>query len=390
MWLIVHGGGFIMRFAFTGYLAVAALLLLCFPLAMVADGTKLAVGDIIAVHVEGEQDLSKNYEINDAGGITMPVVNLVKLVGLNTSDAAAAISKALEKTLVNPQITVAFVDRGKMQIFVVGQVKKPGVVEIGIGDKILQALTLAGYDDTADLSRVSIRRGDEVITLDISKYLSGQDLSANVALKSGDTIVVQNVGFVGSVLVTGQVTKVGSIPVTKGMTFREVMGLVGGVTVDADTEKISVKREGLPDPISVNYKSAMDGDPTTDIALRPGDTVYVPEIETSYYTVMGGVNRPGQYPLKRKLSLSEAIGEAGGPAPNSGDMRNVQLVRRPKANSTAPETSVINLDAILKTKPADQPMVDRGDVIIVAVHKPKTNLWQALQSILPFGWLLRR
>lgn len=379
-----------MRFAFAGYLAVAALLLLCFPLAVVADGTRLAVGDIIAVQVEGEKDLSKNYEINDAGGITMPVVNLVKVMGLNTSDAAATISKALEKTLVNPQITVTFVDRGKMQIFVVGQVRRPGVVEIGIGDKILQALTLAGYDDTADLSRVSIRRGDEVITLDISKYLSGQDLSANVALKSGDTIVVQNVGFVGSVLVTGQVAKVGSIPVTKGMTFREVMGLVGGVTVDADTEKISVKREGLPDPISVNYKSAMDGDPTTDIALRPGDTVYVPEIETSYYTVMGGVNRPGQYPLKRKLSLSEAIGEAGGPDPNVGDMRNVQLVRRPKANSTAPETSVINLDAILKTKPADQPMVDRGDVIIVAVHKPKTNVWQALQSILPFGWLLRR
>ena len=379
-----------MRFAFTRYLAVAALLLLCFPLAMVADGTKLAVGDIIAVQVEGEKDLSKNYEINDAGGITLPVVNLVKVVGLNTSDAAAAIGKALEKTLVNPQITVTFVDRGKMQIFVVGQVKKPGVVEIGIGDKILQALTLAGYDDTADLSRVSIRRGDEVITLDLSKYLSGQDLSANVALKSGDTIVVQNVGFVGSVLVTGQVTKVGSIPVTKGMTFREVMGLVGGVTVDADTEKISVKREGSPDPISVNYKSAMDGDPTTDIALRPGDTVYVPEIETSYYTVMGGVNRPGQYPLKRKLSLSEAIGEAGGPDPNVGDMRKVQLVRRPKANSTAPETSVINLDNILKTKPTDQPMVDRGDVIIVAVHKPRTNLLQALQSILPFGWLLRR
>ena len=53
-------------------------------------------------------------------------------------------------------------------------------------------------------------------------------------------------------------------------------------------------------------------------------------------------------------------------------------------------TSVVDLEAILKTKPTDQPMVDRGDVIIVAVHKPKTNIWQALQSILPFGWLLRR
>ena len=152
-----------------------------------------------------------------------------------------------------------------------------------------------------------------------------------MALKSGDTIVVPNVGFVGSVLVTGQVGKVGAIPVSKGTTFREVMGLAGGVTVDADTEKITVKREGLADPISMNYKRAMDGDPTADIALQPGDTMYVPEIETSYYTVMGGVNRPGQYPLKRKLSLSEAIGEAGGPDPNVGDMRKVQLVRRSTA-----------------------------------------------------------
>ena len=56
----------------------------------------------------------------------------------------AAISKALEKTLVNPQVTVTYVDRGKLQVFVVGQVKKPGVVEVGIGDKVLQALTLVG------------------------------------------------------------------------------------------------------------------------------------------------------------------------------------------------------------------------------------------------------
>jgi len=370
------------------FLLLVSALLVFAPTACWADGSKLAIGDVIGVTVDGEKDLTKPYQINNDGCITVSMIDAVKVAGLNTSDASAVLTKALDKVLVNPQVTVAYMERAKMQVFVVGQVTKRGLVDVGVGDRVLQALAQAGYDDTADLSHVNIRRGDEIIDLDLTKYLSGQDLSVNRELQSGDTVVVPRTDMVGTVMVLGQVTKVGAVPLKRAMTFREVMGLIGDVTVEADTDKITVKREGQAEDIQVNYKSAMQGDPSADIAIQPGDTIWVPQIETSFFTVIGGVNRPGQYPLKGKLTLSEAVGVAGGATPNLGDLRKVQIMHAGGTDLKSMDTTTIDLTKVIKGT-LQEPLIKRGDVIYVTEHKQKANILQILQSIMPFGWLFR-
>ena len=356
-----------------------------------SDGSKLAVGDVIMVVVDGEKDLTKEYQLNSEGCIVLPM-NLppVKLDGLNTSDAAAELTKVLKKVLVNPQVTVSFVKRASMQVFVVGQVKKTGLVEIGVGDRVLQALAQAGYDESSDLSRVNVRRGNEIIDLNLKKYLSGEDLTQNIELQSGDTVVVPraDIEVIGSILITGQVNKTGPLPLKKGMTFREAMGLVGGVTVEADTDRITIKRENYSEPIKVDYKRAMEGDKTADIELQPGDVIFVPEIETAFFTLMGAVNRPGQYPIKGKLTLSEAIGAGGGPVPRLGDLRKVQIVRAPGPDGKPGETVWVDLNAI-HAKGEQEPIVRRGDVITVGAVKERITAWDVFRTILPFAWIFR-
>ena len=356
------------------------------------DGSKLAVGDVILVAVDGEKEFTKEYQLNSKGSISLPMdVEPVKLEGLNTSDAAAVLTKAMTKVLRNPQVTVAFVKRAGMQVFVVGQVRKTGLVEIGVGDRVLQALAQAGYDETSDLSRVNVRRGNEIIDLDLTKYLSGEDLTGNIELQSGDTVVVPRTEFevVGSVLITGQVNKTGPLALKRGMTFREAMGLVGGVTVEADTDAIALKREKANEPIKIDYEHAMDGDKSADIALQPGDVIFVAQLETAFYTLMGGVNRAGQYPVKGRLTLSEAIGAGGGPVPNLGDLNKVQIVRAPTPDNKPGELLTVNLNAIHQ-KQESEPLIRRGDVVTVALRKQRTNIWQMIQTILPLGWLFRR
>ncbi|MCE5324477.1 SLBB domain-containing protein [bacterium] len=372
------------------YIILAIMLLAgcIIPMAAIADGSKLAKGDVIDVIVDGEKDFSKQYQINGNGCILMPMVDAVKVVGLNTTDASAVITKALNKVLVNPQVSASFVERAKMQVYVVGQVNKRGLIEIGVGDRVLQALAQAGYDDTADLSHVNIRRGDEIIDLDLAKYLSGEDLTVNRELESGDTIVVSRVDMIGSVIASGQVTKVGSIPLKRNMTFREAMGLVGGITVEADPAKITVKREGTAEPIKIDYEKAMAGDPTADVILAPGDTIYVPELEISYFTIWGGVNRPGQYPFKGKLALSEAVGVAGGAVTNVGDLRKVKIMHASGPEAKVGESITVDLTQVIRGA-ADEPLVRRGDVIYVTEHKQKTNLWNAIQTLSPLWWIFR-
>lgn len=358
-----------------------------FTSSVLSDGSKLVVGDIVAVAVDGEQELSKPYQVNDQGFVTIPMVGSVKVLGMSTTEASAEITKALVNVLVSPQVSVAFMERAKMQVFVVGQVRKPGPHDVGIGDTVIQALAQAGYDDTADLSGVSVRRGESSISVDLQKYLSGTDLAVNIKLASGDTIVVPRSDMIGTVWVLGQVNKTGSVPIKKGMTFREILGLIGGVTVEADTSKVTIKRTGLSEPIAVNYEQAMSGDPVADLALQPGDTIHIPQLETSFYTVMGGVVKPGQYPLKGKLSVSEAIGAAGGPVPNVGDIRKIQIVR-PGTENVKGETVNVDLRS-LNASGKPEPVVNRGDVVYVGSAKEKMGFMDIIRTLMPLGWLLR-
>ena len=372
---------------FSGLLLLIVVTLCAVTTTVCADGSKLAVGDIITVVVDGEKEFTKQYQINSDGCIIMPMVAPVRVADMNTSDAAAAITKALLEVMLNPQVTTAFVERAKMQVFVVGKVKVPGLVNVGVGDRVVQALAQSGYDDTADLAHVSVRRGTEALDLDLTKYLRGEDLSVNIELQSGDTVVVPELDVAGTALILGQVTKTGTIVLKPGMTFREAMGMVGGVTVEADTEKITIKHQGTTDQVAVDYERAMAGDPNADVPLQPGDTVYVPQIETSSFTVMGGVNRPGPYPLKGKVTLTQAIGMAGGATPDRGDLGKVTLTRAPEAGKLA-QTTKVDVKRII-AKGLDDPIIERGDLVYVGERKRGTNLLQILQVLMPLGWLIR-
>lgn len=365
---------------------IPALLLFIAPGAW-ADGSKLAAGDIIMLSVDGEKDLSKQYQIDSNGCVTISNISPVSVRDMSTSEASAAITKGLLNVMVNPQVSVSFVERAKMQVFVVGQVKTPGLISVGVGDKVVQALAQSGYDDTADLAHVSVRRGDKATTLDLTHYLSGQDLGVNIELQSGDTVVVPALDANGTVMILGQVARTGKIPLKQGMTFREAMGFIGGVAMDADTDKITIKREGSTDLIKVDYTLAMAGDPTADRALQPSDTIYVPQLETAFFTVMGGVMKPGPYPLKGKVTLSEAVGMAGGAAPDRGDLGKISITQ---ASETGKPGKIVNVNLTKVIASAgEDPIVHRGDLIFVAEKKRGANVLQVIQSLVPFVWLFR-
>jgi protein involved in polysaccharide export with SLBB domain len=312
----------------------------------------------------------------------MPMIQPVKILGLSTKDAAAAIAKVLTAT----QVTVSFVHRARMRVFVVGHVKAPGPISIDIGDRVIQAIAQAGYDKNTDLSHVSVRSGLDKKDLDLTKYLKGEDLTVNIELHSGDTIVVGDANTIGTIQISGKVAKIGPLTLTRGMTFRDAIGLVGGVTIDADTDNIKVRRDGVTDLIHIDYKHAMDGDPSADIILQPGDAIYVPELETSFFTVIGAVNKPGQIPLKGKLTISEAIGLAGGQVPNASNLHKITIIR---ATEKGKNPQLIRVDLVkMIDKGQEQPIIQRGDTIYVKEKVPDPSIWQELSSIASLGWLI--
>ena len=67
----------------------------------------LDAGDVLRVSVYGDDSLSKTYKVDDAGTLAFPLVGTIKVRGLTTPQAAAAIAAALANGFMrNPNVSV--------------------------------------------------------------------------------------------------------------------------------------------------------------------------------------------------------------------------------------------------------------------------------------------
>ena len=125
------------------------------------------------------------------------------------------------------------------------------------------------------------------------------------------------------------------------MTLPEAIGRAGGVTALADRSAIAVTRGNSTAVVNLPQLIARGINPTS-ILLRNGDLVRVLGREEAKVFVMGEVLRPSTQTLRNgRLTLNEALGEAGGVSQISGDPRQIFVVRA--ANTEAPE--IYHLDA---------------------------------------------
>ena len=91
------------------------------------------------------------------------------------------------------------------------------------------------------------------------------------------TVLVEQVNSQRIYLV-GEVGKVGPVALTPGMTPLQAIASAGGLTPYAHKSRIYILRgpQGKQEKIPFNYKAALRGDATQNIALQPNDTVVVP------------------------------------------------------------------------------------------------------------------
>ncbi len=140
------------------------LLLLCSIFAFnkaIADATStytLNAGDLIAVNVFGEEDLSVESRLSDAGTFSYPFLGEIRARGLTVSQLAKQIGDKLRGDyLVNPRVNVTIVEYRKF--FVYGQVNKPGGFSFEPGLTLEKAVALAGgFSPRASKNSVDVTR----------------------------------------------------------------------------------------------------------------------------------------------------------------------------------------------------------------------------------------
>ena len=152
-------------------------------------------GDILQVTVWKEQDLTQEVLVRPDGGLSFPLVGDVVASGKTVTALREEFTDKLKRFIPNPVVTVATKAVGGNHIYVVGKVQRPGEYPFGKPLDVMQALSLAG--GTTSFAAVNdiviLHRTDgaqHAIRFHYSDVARGRDLTQNILLDSGDTVVV--------------------------------------------------------------------------------------------------------------------------------------------------------------------------------------------------------
>ncbi|HAF14758.1 MAG TPA: hypothetical protein DCK99_13900 [Blastocatellia bacterium] len=114
--------------------------------------------------------------------------------------------------------------------------------------------------------------------------------------------------------------------------------------------------------------------------IDPQVTVSLDKASSYRYSVIGDVGQPGIRLMNHRMTVTEALAEAGGVL-QTGDKSKVVVLRRQANGILSP--IAVNVSAIYKGKAADNTYLVPGDQIVVPGNKLKT-----LQKIMGFTSIL--
>lgn len=117
--------------------------------------------------------------------------------------------------------------------------------------------------------------------------------------------------------------------------------------------------------------------------INPEVTVSLDKAMSYRYSVMGDVLQPGVRLMSRRMTVTEALAEAGGVL-STGDRSKVYVLRRTQGGVMDP--IAVNVSAIYKGKAPDNTYLVPGDQIVVPGNKmKKVREWLGLASVASFA-----
>jgi polysaccharide export outer membrane protein len=206
------------------------------------------------------------------GGITVLPISVVK--------AFAQPESAANIPLEVDDLVLLDVKQG--QVFVYGQVARPGAFDLAGGQSVLAVLSQAGNPtENAALTKAYIIRNGAQIPVNLRALLiEGKDEGKvlTTTLQPGDALFIPEALHYS---VNGQVSKPGiySLPEFKPLRVTEALNIAGGTTQFGNITDVVILRKtnGKVSPIHINVDKLFKmGDLTGDVVLQANDIVFVP------------------------------------------------------------------------------------------------------------------
>ena len=330
----------------------------------------LGPDDVISLQVANHPEMSaESLALSSTGRVALPVLGPLTIKGKTLEQARRAIAAAYKSQLRDPKVSVTLVRARPRQATVLGDVGRPGAVDLQPGWRVSEVLAAAGglnqlapEDVTATLKRVK----GAPVKLDIKTIYRAPENAANPRVNVGDVISVTQVPVV-NVTINGDVGKPGPQESREAPRLLDALGRAGDLKFVPADNQVTLFRDGKIIPIDV--VAAFDNPQgANNIALRDGDLLSVLGVRLNVNVISDEnlVKQSGNYQLDGRSSFTRAISAAGGltvPA-------NKALASIRRGNEVIP----VDLDRALYDPKADIPLQNNDIILIKPVEGPRVRL----------------
>ena len=315
----------------------------------------IEVGNKLFINIPNEAEFEHTFEVNKKGQINLPELGKVLVAGKTLQRAENELKLQLSGIYKGlDQFFIEIISKDLL-ITVLGYVNTPSQVSIPEEGNIQMVISEAGgLKPGAQLNKLQIRRGKEILYFDYKSYLDTGDLSVLPNLQSGDTVFVPVSPLLGNVQIdfdaqtlsaSGDaegnekaVTLIGELHSPGSFSYKEDMNIIDalmraeGVTRYADVTKIRIIVNGEPEIFDL--KQYLDsGEETLLPDIKGGTTIYVPimveDVNTTARTVyiMGEVKEPGPYESTEDANFLDILANAGGPT-RYAESRQIRILKK--------------------------------------------------------------
>ena len=308
---------------------------------------RLGPGDRLVLILTGDVEASYQLPVTREGFVVIPQVGQLFVANLTLGELDRVLASRLARVYSGvrgnnsgtTRFSVSVARLRSNQVYVVGDVRRPGSYVVSSAGTALTALYAAGGPTTnGSLRSVEIRRGGRTVdVLDVYDYLIRGDASHDVRLQTGDVVFVPVHGR--RVRILGQIARPATYEMLDTETLADLLRNAGGFKAAASQQRVLIDRILPPADrtpgrarVTVDVDSPLLAAATGPaVPLQNGDVVRVFSVADRVRNrifVEGNVFQPGAQGITARNAPERS--------PSSGGTQDGHVPRRGARHSPAP------------------------------------------------------
>lgn len=156
----------------------------------------IGADDVLTINFWRDETMSGDYVVRPDGKISLPLINDVTAAGLTPEQLGARVSEAAKAFFESPTVSVGVKEINSRKVYITGLVAKPGPYLMTGPMTVVQLIAVAGgLQEFAQSKHILVMRTEAgnnlAYSVNYDDLAKGKNLSQNIVLRPGDTVVVR-------------------------------------------------------------------------------------------------------------------------------------------------------------------------------------------------------